>query len=101
MPKEPTKMAIQIEPSQAKPIAEIEEKFLTVSDVAEMLNCSLTSIYNWSNPNGPDRIPGFPMPRALGPKRTRFMRTEVLRFMASAPCTLDRAHHFKTKQQAA
>ena len=75
-----------------------EERFLKVSEVAAIMGVSHQTIYNWSS-HGPDRIPGFPVPRALGPKRTRFLRSEVLMFMKSAPTTADRA--LKNSQKAA
>ncbi len=36
------------------------DKLITVAEVAELLVVSQTTIYNWSNPTSPDRLPGFP-----------------------------------------
>lgn len=78
-----------------------EDRYITVRDVADMLGCSTVSVYSYSAPNSPNRLHGFPLPRQLGKKNTRFLLSEILSFMRAQPSTEDRHHKFKSGQSAA
>ncbi len=76
-------------------------RMITALEMSEILGCSVSSVYAWSDRNSKNYIEEFPVPVQLGPKRTRFRYSDVLRFVNSLKPIAERKHHFRSGARAA
>ena len=71
----------------------IDNDLLTIDDVAKRLKVSTTTIFNWLNEKSPYHLLGFPKTYCLGPKRTRFRKSEIDAWLSALRPTTERPHH--------